>query len=152
MAHLPVLGALPKLEAVHIPELRSGLLPLTQNPHVDTAIDHLGRAVERHCDVDLIGRLMARARPLQLVPPRRAPAAGEKVRIGVAFDDAFCFYYAENLELLEEAGAEVVTFSALEDHDLPRDVDGLYLGGGVSEAYVPRLAGNRSFIESFRRA
>ncbi len=152
LAQLPVLGALPHLDAVHIPELRTGLLPLLQNPHVDHAIDQLGAAVSRHCDVDLIERLMARAKPLHLGSPRRRPAPSEPVRVGVAFDDAFCFYYAENLELLEESGAEIVTFSPLDDRALPRDVDALYLGGGVSETYVARLSGNRAFVESFRRA
>ncbi|MBV9099581.1 MAG: cobyrinate a,c-diamide synthase [Candidatus Dormibacteraeota bacterium] len=152
MAHLPVLGALPRLDAVHIPEVRTGLLPLAQNPHVDEAIELLGRAVQRHCDLDLIERLMSRAQPLHLAPARAEAAGGRPVRVGVAFDDAFCFYYAENLEMLEEAGAEVVTFSPLEDRGLPRDLDALYLGGGVSEAYVPRLSGNRAFIESYRRA
>jgi cobyrinic acid a,c-diamide synthase len=154
LARLPVLGALPRIDAVHIPELRTGLLPLTQNPHVDEAIEQLGRAVQRDCDLDLIERLMARAKPVPPpAPSRRAPAAGrEPVRIGVAFDDAFCFYYAENLELLEAAGAEIVTFSPLEDRSLPRDLGAIYLGGGVSEAYVPRLAGNRAFMESLRRA
>jgi cobyrinic acid a,c-diamide synthase len=154
LAQLPVLGALPRIDSVRIPELRTGLLPLTQNPHVDEAIEQLGRAVQRDCDLDLIERLMTRARPLQLsVPARRAvPAERAPVRVGVAFDDAFCFYYAENLELLEAAGAEIVPFSPLEDRALPRDIDAAYLGGGVSEAYVPRLAGNRSFMESLRRA
>jgi len=153
LARLPVLGALPRIESVHIPELRSGLLPLTQNPHVDEAIDQLGDAVQRHCDLDLIERLMTGARPLQLaMATHPVPVAGDPVRIGVAFDDAFCFYYAENLELLEAAGAEIVTFSPLEDHVLPRDLDALYLGGGVSEAYVATLAGNHGFLESFRRA
>ena len=69
------------------------------------------------------------------------------MRIGVAFDDAFCFYYPENLELLEDAGAEIVTFSPLEDAALPRDLGLMYLGGGISEAYVPRLAGNQPFLE-----
>jgi cobyrinic acid a,c-diamide synthase len=153
MARVPVLGALPHIDSVHIPELRTGLLPLTQNPHVDEALDHLGRAVERHCDVELIERLMARAKPVS-APHARASAAraSTAVRIGVAFDDAFCFYYAENLELLEEAGAEILTFSPLEDPSLPRDIDAVYLGGGVSEAYVRRLAGNRGFIDSLRRA
>jgi cobyrinic acid a,c-diamide synthase len=73
------------------------------------------------------------------------------VRIGVAFDDAFCFYYAENLELLEDAGAEIITFSPLEDTILPRDLGLIYMGGGISEAFVPRLASNLSFLESFRR-
>ena len=152
LARLPVLGALPRIDAVRIPELRSGLLPLTQNPHVDDAIDLLRRAVERDCDLELIERLMARAAPLSLPPVRRMSTGGDTVRIGVAFDDAFCFYYTENLEMLEEAGAEIVTFSPLEDHSLPRDLEALYLGGGVSEMYVPRLSANQAFLASFRRA
>jgi cobyrinic acid a,c-diamide synthase len=150
-ARLPVLGALPHMEAVQIPELRSGLLPLTQNPHVDQAIAALGAAVARDCDLDLLDRVMSRAEPLP--PPfHRRHHAALPVRVGVAFDDAFCFYYAENLEILEDAGAEVVTFSPLEDRVLPRDLGALYLGGGLSEAYVPRLSGNHSFIDSVRRA
>ena len=152
-AHLPVLGALPRLPNVQIPEVRTGLLPLSQNQHVDPALDALASAVERHCDMALIERLMARARPVHPVTRAHVRSApGAPVRVGVAFDDAFCFYYAENLELLEEAGAEVVTFSPLEDRALPRDLDALYMGGGVSEMFVPRLAGNHSFIESVRRA
>jgi cobyrinic acid a,c-diamide synthase len=153
MAQLPVLGALPHIDSVHIPELRTGLLPLTQNPHVDEALEQLSRAVERDCDLDLIERLMGRTLP---VSGQRARAAfaepGPRVRIGVAFDDAFCFYYAENLELLEEAGADIVNFSPLEDGALPEDIEAAYLGGGVSEAYVPRLAANPGFVDSLRRA
>jgi cobyrinic acid a,c-diamide synthase len=152
-ATLPVLGALPRLAHVQIPEVRTGVLPLTQNPHVDAALDELARAFERHCDVALIERLMARATPVHVVSAKRSAASdGAAVRVGVAFDDAFCFYYAENLELLEQAGARVVTFSPLEDHALPRDLDAIYMGGGVSEMFVPRLAGNHTFIDSVRRA
>ncbi|MGA8362173.1 MAG: cobyrinate a,c-diamide synthase [Candidatus Dormiibacterota bacterium] len=154
LARMPVLGALPHLPSVRIPELRTGLLPLLQNPHVDEAINELGEAITKDCDLDLVERLMEGAHPVQPAPRRRvaAPSSEEPVRIGVAYDDAFCFYYPENLELLEDAGAEIVTFSPLEDPALPRDLGLIYLGGGISEAYVPRLAGNRSFIESFRRA
>lgn len=152
LARLPVLGALPRIDAVRIPELRSGLLPLTQNPHVDEAIALLQSAVERTFDLELTERLMARAQPLALPPVRRLTPDGPAVRIGVAFDDAFCFYYTENLEMLEEAGAEIVTFSPLEDHSLPRDLEALYLGSGVSEMYIPRLAANPQFLASFRRA
>ena len=153
LARMPVLGALPHMQSVRIPELRTGLLPLLQNPHVDEAIAELGDAMTRHCDLDLIERLMEGARPVQ--PPVRrhaTPHAEEPVRIGVAYDDAFCFYYSENLELLEDAGAEIVTFSPLEDATLPRDLGLIYMGGGISEAYVPRLASNQSFLESLRRA
>jgi cobyrinic acid a,c-diamide synthase len=155
LARMPVLGALPHIPSVRIPELRTGLLPLLQNPHVDEAIIELGDAVAKDCDLDLVERLMEAAHPVQPTPRHRAPTPNtgeEPVRIGVAFDDAFCFYYPENLELLEDAGAEIVTFSPLEDHVLPRDLGLIYLGGGISEAYVPRLAGNQSFLESFRRA
>jgi len=153
LARMPVLGALPHIQSVRIPELRTGLLPLLQNPNVDAAIAELGEAVERHCDLDLIERLMEAAHPV--TPTARRPIArptDEPVRIGVAFDDAFCFYYSENLELLEDAGAEIVTFSPLEDTALPRDLGLIYMGGGISEAFVPRLADNVAFLESFRRA
>ncbi|MDQ6848308.1 MAG: cobyrinate a,c-diamide synthase, partial [Candidatus Dormibacteraeota bacterium] len=151
-AKLPVLGALPRLPNVQIPEVRTGLLPLSQNAHVDPALDELSAAVARHCDLALIERLMSRARPVHAPNGHATPNSGTPVRVGVAFDDAFCFYYAENLELLEEAGAEVVTFSPLEDQVLPRDLDAIYMGGGVSEMFVPRLAANHSFIDSVRRA
>jgi cobyrinic acid a,c-diamide synthase len=153
LAQMPVLGALPHIQSVRIPELRTGLLPLLQNPNVDAAIAELGEAVERHCDLDLIERLMEAAHPVN--PTARRPLSrptDEPVRIGVAFDDAFCFYYSENLELLEDAGAEIVTFSPLEDTALPRDLGLIYMGGGISEAFVPRLADNVAFLESFRRA
>ena len=153
LARMPVLGALPHIQSVHIPELRTGLLPLLQNPHVDEAIAELGEAVTRHCDLDLIERLMAGAHPVHPAARRRiTPSSAEPVRIGVAFDDAFCFYYSENLELLEDAGAEIVTFSPLEDATLPRDLGLIYMGGGISEAFVPKLASNHAFLESFRRA
>jgi cobyrinic acid a,c-diamide synthase len=152
-ARLPVLGALPHLPHVQIPEVRTGLLPLSQNPHVDPALEELAIAVERHCDLALIERLMARGTTVHSGNGHRPAASdGHPVRIGVAFDDAFCFYYADNLELLEEAGAQVVNFSPLEDRVLPRDIDAIYLGGGVSEMFVPQLAANHAFIESLRRA
>jgi cobyrinic acid a,c-diamide synthase len=73
------------------------------------------------------------------------------VRLGVAFDDAFCFYYPENLELLQEAGAEIVPFSPL-DETLPRDLDGLYLGGGFSDVFAARLSSNHALHEALHRA
>jgi cobyrinic acid a,c-diamide synthase len=154
LAQMPVLGALPRIASVRIPELRTGLLPLLENPHVDEAIAELGAAVARDCDLDLIERLMARARMVRPSALHRdaVPADATPVRIGVAYDEAFCFYYPENLELLEDAGAEIVPFSPLDDRALPRDLGLIYLGGGISEAFIPRLAENVPFLDSFRRA
>jgi cobyrinic acid a,c-diamide synthase len=151
LATLPVLGAIPRMEGARIPELRMGLLPLTENPHVDAALERLGTAVERHCDLDLIERLMAAAQPLAPAPRPVVPVRGT-VRLGVAFDDAFCFYYPENLELLEDAGCQIVPFSPLEERLVPRDVDGLYFGGGFSDVFAARLAANRPMLDSLVRA
>jgi cobyrinic acid a,c-diamide synthase len=151
LATLPVLGSLPRMEGARIPELRMGLLPLTENPHVDAAMEQLGDAVERHCDLDLIQRLMAAAQPLAPAPRPVVRVQGS-VRLGVAFDDAFCFYYPENLELLEDAGCEIIPFSPLDERSVPRDVDGLYIGGGFSDVFAPLLAANRPMLDSLVRA
>jgi cobyrinic acid a,c-diamide synthase len=74
---------------------------------------------------------------------------GHKVRIGVAKDLAFCFYYPDNLELLEAEGAELVKFSPMKDQVLP-DVDMLYLGGGYPELHGEALAGNRTMRTAIR--
>ncbi|MDO4476234.1 MAG: cobyrinate a,c-diamide synthase [Lachnospiraceae bacterium] len=75
-----------------------------------------------------------------------------RVRIAVARDDAFCFYYAENLRLLERLGAELVEFSPLSDARLPENIQGLILGGGYPEQYARALSENTSMRESIRQA
>jgi cobyrinic acid a,c-diamide synthase len=70
------------------------------------------------------------------------------VRIGVARDRAFSFYYEDNLDLLRQHGAEVIPFSPLTDNSLPKDLDALYLGGGYPELYAGQLSSNRSMLDS----
>jgi len=77
-------------------------------------------------------------------PKTRSNVPARLVRIGIAKDRAFCFYYPENLVMLEEAGAELVPFSPLEDRELPRDLDGLYIGGGYPESFPELLTGNEA--------
>ena len=76
----------------------------------------------------------------------------EKVRIGIARDEAFCFYYHENLELLKEQGAELVCFSPIHDRNLPKGLDGLILGGGYPENYAEKLSSNEEMLQSIREA
>ena len=78
--------------------------------------------------------------------------AGEAVRIAVARDEAFCFVYEDNLRLLREAGAELVTFSPLRDDRLPDDIGGIYLPGGYPEVFADTLAGNQPLAEEIRNA
>ena len=78
-------------------------------------------------------------------------AAGRKVRIGVARDLAFCFYYKDNMELLKELGCEIIPFSPLEDTRLPEHLDGLLFGGGYPELCAKHLAENRAMRKDVRK-
>jgi cobyrinic acid a,c-diamide synthase len=80
-----------------------------------------------------------------------APASPRKVRLGIARDEAFHFYYADNLEAFEQAGTEWVHFSPISDSRLPADLDGLYFGGGYPEMYAARLAGNAAMLADVRQ-
>lgn len=76
----------------------------------------------------------------------------QKIRIAVARDEAFCFYYEENLKLLKQLGAELVTFSPIYDKAIPDNVNGLLLGGGYPEKYAAELSGNQTMLKSIREA
>ncbi len=155
IAKLPVLGALRAMPQLDIPQREHGLLPVTENKEWDRMIGVLSETIERDVDLDLLLRIANKAELVPLVPKKvfqGKPDAGRTVRLAVAYDDAFNFYYPENLELLEEHGAKVVPFSPLEDDHLPQDAAGIYLGGGFPEIFVEPLAKNRSMAESIQRA
>jgi cobyrinic acid a,c-diamide synthase len=103
-----------------------------------------GLDVDRLLDALPDVKLSARTRP------DRPPKSG--LRLGVARDEAFCFYYQENLRRLRAAGAELVFFSPLADEDLPPDLAGLYLGGGYPELFADRLADNKQMRRAVQAA
>jgi len=133
---IPILGALPWVPDLVVPERHLGLyLPHeAQSAYVEQAAN----LIEAHIDLD---ELLATSRiDRSPAAPEVAPPAA-RVRIGVARDEAFCFYYEDNLDLLAGAGAELVEFSPIRDQ-LPSDLDGLYVGGGYPELHAEALAGN----------
>jgi cobyrinic acid a,c-diamide synthase len=105
--------------------------------------------MERHLDLEgLLSGL-----PEKTVSIRKEEDVPSRaVRIGVARDEAFCFYYPENLEWLSHFGAEIVTFSPLKDRTLPSQLDGIYLGGGYPEVFSERLAENDSMRDEIHQA
>jgi cobyrinic acid a,c-diamide synthase len=141
------LGGLAYDPALTLPERHLGLHTAAEGALTADLIRQLGEAVERAVDLD---RLLALATPAPQGVEGTPSARGTRVRIGVARDAAFQFYYAENLERLCEAGAELVWWSPLADADVP-DVDGLYLGGGYPELHAAALADNGSVRKAVRR-
>lgn len=143
---LPVLGYLPKTEAIALPERRLGLIPPSEREGTEELAKRIGELAERFMDV---GGLLECARCAGDLPQYRktvfsVPRPGTKARIAVAMDDAFHFYYRDNLDVLDHLGAELVFFSPLRDERLPPGTAGIYLGGGFPEEFAPRLAGNSS--------
>ncbi len=156
-AGVEVVGVIPRDESMHLAMRHLGLVPMLEGErrHAGFAerLDKIRKVVEEGLDIDRILEIAAEAKPLEapepdLYLPNRT---GEGVRIGVALDEAFNFYYRDNIELFELSGAEVVPFSPIHDPALP-EVDGLYIGGGYPELYGKELSENRSMMESIRRA
>ncbi len=147
---LPVFGFLPDLPDAMLESRHLGLATPDAVPALREKIALLAAQMRKSVDVDALLTLAASAPPLaaSLQPMRKSPS----VRIGVARDAAFCFYYRENLDLLRDLGATLVEFSPLTDSALPTDLDGLYLGGGYPELFAPQLAENIGMRHSIRQA
>ena len=123
-----------------------GLVPVVEDePRLRRSIDLLAAAVDRSCDLDALVAV-ARAAPRREAPePPRARPSG-RARVAVLGGRSFSFSYPDNLELLEEAGAEVVPVDPEADERLPEGVDALYAGGGFPEVFAARLAANRPLL------
>ena len=132
----PVLGWLPREASIAIPERHLGLQTPEEQPAsgLDTQLNTLASLAERHLDLDRIFALQCGLDlELSSVP---ALQSGPRMRVGVARDAAFSFYYEDNLDLLRELGAETVSFSPLMDRSLPHSLDAIYLGGGYPELHA----------------
>jgi cobyrinic acid a,c-diamide synthase len=141
---IPILGALPRGADIVVPERHLGL----HLPH-EAREDYLERVadlIDSHVEVD---RLLDITRIPRRPSRARADPPKPRVRLGVARDEAFCFYYADNLELLAQAGAELVEFSPIRD-PLPNDLDGLYIGGGYPELHAKDLTENSGTTAAIR--
>ena len=150
---LPVLGYLPPDDAVSLESRHLGLVTPEDAQGLPEKLDRLAETLGRTLDLERLLAVARSAPPLAGDLPNPAPVSGGRpVRLAVARDRAFCFYYRESLDLLRALGAEPVFFSPLEDGALPDGCDGLYLGGGYPELWLGRLAGNEAMRESVRRA
>ncbi|KAG6549933.1 hypothetical protein Mapa_008444 [Marchantia paleacea] len=153
-----VLGGVPKSAGIELPERHLGVHPPADEEVPVNYIQRLADLIESHVDLDSIleqavpfesvhGDILANP-SLDLIC-NTSVAQPKPVRIGVARDDAFCFYYHENLLLLQNAGAELVEFSPLRD-TLPPRLDGIYFGGGYPELHLEELSSNKRLLYGIR--
>jgi len=149
---VPVLGAIQHDEDMTIVERHLGLVPSNEAEAARGAVDRIAARVAAQVD---LARLLAIAREAPPLTSARAlafpPPAGGPVRIGVARDAAFGFYYPGDMDALRAAGAELVAFDTLRDRRLPA-VDGLFIGGGFPETQIDALAANAALRADVRRA
>ena len=153
-----VLGYVPKVEDCVIESRHLGLVLPEEIPELKSRLQKLSEVLEKTLDIDgileLAGEAPELAAPETEMLIQKDTAFGyrteEKVRIGVADDEAFCFFYADNLNLLEQMGAELVRFSPIHDRELPEDLDGLLLSGGYPELNGEALEENQEMCTRIR--
>ncbi len=144
---LKVLGGIPREEEITIPSRHLGLVTSQEFLFDKERIRSLAAFIEKHLTLDL---LLESLEPIDTSEAVHMKAGKNRVRIGVARDKAFCFYYEENLRLLAAHGAELVEFSPLSSKRLPKDLDAIYIGGGYPEVFASTLAANNSLLKDIR--
>lgn len=147
-----VLGYVPKVEDCVIESRHLGLVLPDEIPELKDRLHKLAGVLEETLDIDRILELAGEAPGLLDAKPESVTdfRLSEPVRIGVAEDEAFCFFYADNFRLLGEMGAEIVPFSPMEDKQLPDDLDGLLLYGGYPELNGKKLEQNTTMKDMIR--
>lgn len=151
---LPLLGALHRTSAIGISERHLGLIPSNEADDADLAVERIRSRVAGQVNVSRIIDIARSAPPPAPVPQASGAATAERVRIAIARDEAFGFYYPDDLAALTRAGADLVGFSPVRDSQLP-EADGLLIGGGFPEVLLRELSENRimraaihDFVES----
>lgn len=148
LADTPVIGGIPRTEAIKVEERHLGLVPAVERENIMKSIDVWGEMISENIDLDVLLEVMRNAGKMS---DDREHTWNEgnlkKVKIGVAMDEVFTFYYKENLESLEANNAQIIPFSPLHDEEIP-DVDGIYIGGGYPEIFADELESNHTMRES----
>ncbi|HTC92553.1 MAG TPA: cobyrinate a,c-diamide synthase [Terriglobales bacterium] len=152
----PVLGSLPHTPPLHIPERHLGLVTAAERPLSTEQVSLLADLAERHIDLDALlcacGDVASHVSTEAVVPRRiHNDDSAPKVRIGVPRDQAFCFYYEDNLQMLRSEGAEIVEFNSLQCSNLPAGLDALYFGGGYPELFAQQLSDNQLLIRDLHQ-
>lgn len=145
-----IVGHLPRDVQFSIPERHLGLHMGDEDPISRESLLMLAETVSEFIDLDRLVEISKVPAKHSQVAVTGVNTSNSPVRIAVARDKAFCFYYQDNFDLLERAGAELLYFSPVDDRQLPENIQGIYLGGGYPELYLPELAANNSLLAAIR--
>lgn len=165
------LGCVPVSKEIQFDSRHLGLVMPEEVPQIQKQLDEIADLLEESVDLDGILELarsyaekvennedagLAKCQTSQVAMETRAAGSFTEsrnpLRIAVARDEAFCFYYQENMEILESLGVELIPFSPIHDQELPAKVSGVILGGGYPENYAKALSENTSMLASIRQA
>ncbi|MBF0118600.1 MAG: cobyrinate a,c-diamide synthase [Desulfobacterales bacterium] len=145
--NMPFIGGIAYDDKISIPERHLGLVTSEDNPLSAETINNLSYIIEKNI---LIERLLNILPDINVITPCTLDLISPKVRIGVAKDRAFCFYYQDNIDFLNLFGGEIVYFSPISDCSLPENLDGIYLGGGYPELFLEELYNNKSLMNQIK--
>ena len=150
-----VAGFVPELDFLKVGSRHLGLVLPEEIAGLREQMNRLGKCLEETIDWEFLAELGAEKEERDALEEENTEApctAAFSFRLGIAMDEAFCFYYQDNLRLLERLGGELVYFSPIHDRSLPEQLDGLILGGGYPELYCEALSLNESMRESVKKA
>lgn len=148
---IPVIGAVARDPVMEIDERHLGLIPSNEAPEVDNKIKTISQLIAYQVDLDKLIAIANTAPALPARNDRPDTDISPDIKIAVARDAAFGFYYPDDLQALKRAGAELIFFDTLKDNKLPK-VDGLFIGGGFPESFLPKLNANTAMRQSIHDA
>ena len=146
--NLPILGVLRRVDKITIPDRHLGLIPTAELPQLTEIFDYLAHIGKTCFDWE---KLLPLLKEKSKVISSPLPIARSPIKIAVARDRAFNFYYQDNLDILSELGTEIIYWSPLQDETLPSDITGLYFGGGFPEIFAEELAANWPMRQQIRQ-
>ena len=150
---IQVVGCVPRMDTLNVPERHLGLFMAEErDAATDLLIQEAAAVVKKYVDMEKVFSIAESTSDFAIAAPEQRVTPKTGLRIAVARDEAFCFYYEDNLDLLRDLGAEIIFFSPLHDSTVPKDIGGLYLGGGYPELYAAQLVDNSALRMAIKDA
>ncbi|MTI68924.1 MAG: cobyrinate a,c-diamide synthase [Firmicutes bacterium] len=149
---IPCVGYLPFNKEETLNSRHLGLVPAEEVDNLKLKVNSLVKKIEKYIDLEKIIKISKSKEKIgKINNPIKLKGYGDGLKIAVAKDEAFSFYYEDNLKLLNEIGVKLKTFSPLKDESLPKDIDGLYIGGGFPEVFSKELEKNKKFRGNLKK-